>query len=309
MIRVLFAAGETEWTAYRPALETAFDEAGLSVELATAMEPDRVDYIVYAPDSAVTDFRPFRRLKAVLNLWAGVENVVGNETLRVPLCRMVEPGMTEDMAAYVAGQVLRHHLGLDAWLPGTPGLWVQTERPLPRDRKVGILGLGELGRACAVALAALGFDVAGWSRTPKEVPGIRCRSGPGGLSEVLGRSEILVLLVPLTPETGTLIDARALAAMPEGAVLINPGRGALIDDEALLAALDAGHLAHATLDVFREEPLPPDHPFWAHPGVTVTPHVAALTRVATASRVIAENLRRGEAGEALLHVVDRSAGY
>ncbi len=126
---------------------------------------------------------------------------------------------------------------------------------------------------------------------------------------MLATSEILVLLLPLTPATRNVIDARALALMPEGAVIVNPGRGALIDDEALLASLDAGHTGHATLDVFRTEPLPPDHPFWGHPRVTVTPHIAAETRPASAARVIAENIRRGEAGEPFLHLVDRNTGY
>jgi len=245
----------------------------------------------------------------VLNLWAGVENVVGNETLTVPLARMVDPGLTEGMVEWVTGHVLRHHLGIDANLAAQNGEWVKHVPPLARDRKVGILGLGELGRACGEALAFLKFDVAGWSRSPKSLPGIACHHGESGLRAVLGRSGILVLLLPLTADTENTLDAQAIASMPEGAVVLNPGRGALIDDAALLAGLDSGHLAQATLDVFRTEPLPPEHPFWAHPKVTVTPHIASDTRPPSASRVIAENVRRGEAGEPFLHVVDRDAGY
>jgi glyoxylate/hydroxypyruvate reductase len=129
------------------------------------------------------------------------------------------------------------------------------------------------------------------------------------LRQALSGAEIVVILLPKTPETENLLNAERLALLPKGAVIVNPGRGAIIDDDALLAALDAGQVGHATLDVFREEPLPPDHPFWAHARVTVTPHIAADTRAPSAARVIAENVRRGEAGEPFLHLVDRARGY
>jgi len=141
------------------------------------------------------------------------------------------------------------------------------------------------------------------------VAGLTCLSGPEGLDRALSTAAILVTLLPRTPGTENILDARTLALLPEGAVILNPGRGALIDDEALLAALDAGRVGHATLDVFRVEPLPGDHPYWTHPRVTVTPHIAADTRTASAARVVAENIRRGEAGEPFLHRVDRVRGY
>jgi len=169
--------------------------------------------------------------------------------------------------------------------------------------------LGELGQACARALAALNFPVTGWSRTPRDVPGLRCVHGAEGLAAALAEAQILVLLLPDTPQTRNLLDAAALARLPRGAVVLNPGRGTLIDDDALLAALDTGQVGHATLDVFRSEPLPPDHPFWAHPRVTVTPHIASETRCETAAEVISENIRRGEAGAPFLHLVDRARGY
>ncbi|MFN3281276.1 MAG: NAD(P)-dependent oxidoreductase, partial [Tabrizicola sp.] len=187
-----------------------------------------------------------------------------------------------------------------------PGhVWDPTGPPLARGRPVTILGMGALGSACAAALRALNFPVTGWSRTPK--PG--CLHGEDGLRQALATAQVLVLLLPRTPETEAILNAERLALLPKGAVILNPGRGALIDDAALLAALDAGHIAHATLDVFRIEPLPPDHPYWSHPRVTVTPHIAADTRASSAARVIAENIRRGEAGEPFLHLVDRARGY
>ena len=181
--------------------------------------------------------------------------------------------------------------------------------PLARDRRVTILGLGALGRACAWALSDFGFDVAGWSRSEKDMRGVTCLAGEAGLHKALARAQILVLLLPLTGETENLLDAAALARLPKGAVILNPGRGALIDDDALLGALDSGHLAHATLDVFRTEPLPVAHPFWVHPRVTVTPHIASETRPESASRVIVENIRRGEAGAPFMNLARRETGY
>lgn len=309
MLTVLFAAREDRWPAYRDPLPRAIAEAGVEARVVLSADPAEVDYVVYAPNGPVEDFRPFRRAKAVLNLWAGVEDVVGNDTLTQPLARMVDPALTEGMVEYVAGHVLRHHLGMDAHIRGLNGVWRQDVPPLARERTVGVLGLGELGAACAEALAALRFRVVGWSRRPKSVTGVICRSGEDGLERVLTDADILVLLLPLTRETENLLDVRRLKLLPDGAVVVNPGRGALIDDAALLAALDEGRLAHATLDVFREEPLPPGHPFWSHCRVTVTPHIASETRAESASRVIAENIRRSEAGEPLLYLVDRRAGY
>ncbi|WP_417742208.1 2-hydroxyacid dehydrogenase [Salipiger sp.] len=310
MTNILFAAGPALWAEYETALRTALDATGLDYRLVCEADPESVDYVVYAPASKLQDFTPYTRLKAVLNLWAGVEKITGNPTLTAPLARMVdEEGLTQGMVEYVTGHVLRHHLGMDAYISNPERAWRPVVPPLAGERPVGILGLGTLGLACAEALRGLGFPVTGWSRNPKTAPGITTLHGPDGLSGTLERAEILVLLLPDTPATRDLLDAERLAQLPRGAVIVNPGRGALIVDDALISALDSGQLAHATLDVFRTEPLPAEHPFWAHPKVTVTPHIASETRVPSASRVIAENIRRGEAGEPLLHLVDRDAGY
>lgn len=270
-----------------------------------------VRYIAFAPDGPVRDFSVFPNLRAVFSLWAGVERVVGNPTLTVPLTRMVDPGLTEGMLDYVTAEVLRYHIGLEAHREAQArGVWrAGTAPPLARERSVAVLGLGALGSAVAIRLAALGFRTLGWSRRARAVPGVETEAGPDRLAAVLAQAEILVTLLPATPDTDNLLDADRLACLPHGAALINPGRGSLIDEAALLAALDSGRVGHATLDVFRREPLPADHPFWRHPRVTITPHVAAATRPATAAPVVAENLRRAEAGLALLHPVDRTAGY
>jgi glyoxylate/hydroxypyruvate reductase A len=309
MLTVLFSAREALWVDYREPLPRALAEAGLDAEVVLDADPGSVDYIVFAPNGPVSDFTPYVRARAVLSLWAGVETVVGNRTLTQPLARMVDPALTEGMVEYVTGHVLRHHLGMDRYIHGLNGVWRQDVPPLARERSVAILGLGELGQACAEALARLNFRVLGWSRRQRTIPGVLCRSGHPGLLDTLAEAEILVLLLPLTHETEGLMDADRLGRLPEGAVIVNPGRGALIDEPALIAALDKGDLAHATLDVFRTEPLPADHPFWSHPKVTVTPHIASETRPASASRVIAENIRRSQEGEPLLYLVDRAAGY
>ena len=309
-LTLLFAAGPDRFTEYEPHLRAALAACGLAdATLTESAPPETVDAIIYAPGSAVQDFRPFTRCKAVLNLWAGVERIAPNPTLTQPLCRMVDPALTQGMVEYVTGHVLRHHLGMDAHIHARPGAWDPVEPPLAHERRVGILGMGELGRACADALRALRFDVQGWARSPREGGAVMLHHGADGLAALLARSEILVTLLPHTPGTENLLNAGTLALLPRGAVIINPGRGALIDDDALLAALDRGQLAHATLDVFRTEPLPDAHPFWTHPRVTVTPHIAATTRAATASQVIAENVARMVAGQPLLHLVDRARGY
>ncbi|MBC2837028.1 2-hydroxyacid dehydrogenase [Paragemmobacter straminiformis] len=309
MLTVLFAAAPALWDEYRPSLLAAFDAAGLKARLVTEAAPETVDYIVYAPSSSLQDFTPYTRCKAVLSLWAGVERVVDNATLTQPLCRMVDPALTEGMVEWVTGHTLRHHLGMDRHIVNPARLWDPTCPPLARERPVAMLGMGELGTACARALRALNFPVTGWSRSPKTVAGIPCLHGDDGLAEALRGAAIVVTLLPKTAETENLLNAARLSLLPEGAVILNPGRGAIIDDDALLAALDAGRIGHATLDVFRVEPLPQDHPYWSHPRVTVTPHIAADTRPASSSHVIAANIRRAEAGEPLLNQVDRRRGY
>jgi glyoxylate/hydroxypyruvate reductase A len=293
-------------------LAQALAEAGIDAVLTDrADDPAAVDYIVFSPGGTISDFTPYVRTKAVMNLWAGVERIVGNATLTQPLTRMVDPAMTDSMVEYVTAHVLRHHLGIDTYIHGTQGDWAGNlaSVPLARERKVTILGMGELGQAAARALIPFGFRLRGWSRTPRDVPGVQTFSGDGGLDAALAGAEIVVTLLPRTPATENTLDARRLALLARGAFVINPGRGTLIDDAALLAALDGGQVAHATLDVFRVEPLPPDHPFWHHPRVTVTPHIAAQTRPDTSSQVLVENIRRGEAGLPFLHLVDRARGY
>ncbi|MBU2867102.1 2-hydroxyacid dehydrogenase [Pacificibacter marinus] len=308
-VNILFSAQDDLWGAYKDELPAALSAQGVTAQINPDMPAAQTDYIVYAPNPALTNFAPFTRTKAVLSLWAGVETIVGNATLTQPLCRMVDEGLELGMTEWVVGHVMRHHLGMDRYIHGLKGLWDQTTPPLARDRRVTVLGLGMLGGAAATALASLGFNVTGWSRSPKDIKGVTCLHGVNGLKHALQSAEICVLLLPNTIETENTLNAETLALMPRGAVILNPGRGVLIDDSALLASLESGQIGHATLDVFRIEPLPETHVFWQHPNITVTPHIAADTRPKSASQVIAENIKRSETGQPLLHLVDRTAGY
>ncbi len=309
MLNILFAGRSDRWTEYETPLREAFEQAGLKTCLAPDMPAEQVDYIVYAPNGPVQDFKPFSRAKAVLSLWAGVERVVNNPTLNIPLTRMVDTGLERGMVEWVTGHVLRYHLGMDRHIVNPVHVWDPVVPPLAQDRPITILGLGTLGQACAKALVDLHFPVTGWSRSPKRIEDIRCLSGEADFAKSLQTAQIVVLLLPDTPQTENVLNHQSLRLLPKGSYVINPGRGPLIDDNALLSALDSGQIAHATLDVFREEPLPKDHPYWAHPNVTVTPHIAAETRPSSSARIIAENIRRNETDEPMLYLVDRNAGY
>ena len=308
MINILFSARTELWPTYRDLLRDAFADQGLDVHLSNDLPPKDVDYIIFAPNPRLTDFTPYVRCRAVFSLWAGVDTIVQNETLTMPLCRLEDPGLTQGMVEWVTGHVLRHHLGMDRQILNQNGVWDPVAPPLAADRPITVLGMGVLGAACAQSLASIGFPVTGWSRTPKNVDGVTCVHS-NDPSDALHGAQGVVLLLPATPQTEGVLNENALNAMAKGAFVINPGRGALIDDAALLNALDSGQIGHATLDAFRIEPLPADDPYWAHPQVTVTPHIASETRPATAAQQIAANVKRAETGAPLMNLVDRTRGY
>ena len=309
MINIFFAAHPELFPLYETHLKRFLKKEGILANLATHFTPMDVDYIIYAPNSKVQDLTPYTRCKAVLNLWAGVETIVGNKTLTQPLCRMVDSGLQQGMNEWVTGHTLRYHLGMDKHIVNPKKVWDETHPCLAQDRPITILGIGALGTACGKTLNSLGFPVTGWSRLPKTVQGITCHHGPEGLRRALKAAQILILLLPDTPQTKNVLNAQTLAQMPKGSVILNPGRGPLIDDNALVAALQEGHISAACLDVFRVEPLPQDHPYWSLKNVTVTPHIASGTRVVTAAEVVVDNIARGEQGLQFLHLVDRATGY
>lgn len=308
-IKILFSANDENWKRYKAPLQDALDDKSLDYELGTNITPSEVDFIIYAPSSALQDFSPYTKLKAVLNLWAGVEGVTNNKTLNVPLARMVDSGLTDGMVEWVTGHTLRHHLGIDKHIHGQDGIWRSYVPPLAKDRIITILGLGTLGTACGIALKRLGFNVRGWSRREKRVDGIICFYGDDQVDSSLMDADIVVLLLPDTPLTQNILNQHTLNLLKRGAFVLNPGRGPLIDDDALLAALETGQIEHATLDVFRIEPLPQNHQYWSNNKVTVIPHKASETRPKTASQVIAMNIERAENGQELLYLVDRENGY
>jgi glyoxylate/hydroxypyruvate reductase A len=251
-------------------------------------------------------------LRMVFSLGAGVERLLDHAELPpgIPLVRMVDPSLGRDMTIFVVMQALRYHRRMpEIERNQRARIWSEVDAPMAEERRIGILGFGELGRLCAESLKSFGFDIAVWSRSPREAPGLRSFAGAEELPAFLSRSEILVCLLPLTPETAGILNGKTFAQMPRGACLINVGRGGHLVEADLLAALASGQIAEATLDVFAEEPLPDDHPFWGHARITVTPHIAALTQPRTAVAMIAENIRRSGEGQPPLHQVDRSRGY
>jgi glyoxylate/hydroxypyruvate reductase A len=253
----------------------------------------------------------FPNLRFVASMSVGVEHLLEDPQLPdVPLVRSVNSQRSATMAQYVLLHVLRYLRRMpDYEAQQQAKVWQRLPYRDAKDMRVGIMGLGSLGLAAAQQLSQCGFNVAGWTRTPHSHDGIANFIGREGFFPFLARSDILVCQLPLTAETQDIIDARALAALPRGAYVINTGRGEHLVEEDLLAALDSGHIAGATLDVFREEPLPADHPFWIHPKVTVTPHNSCDGRAAHGAITIADNIRRAREGRPLVNLVNRAAGY
>jgi glyoxylate/hydroxypyruvate reductase A len=253
----------------------------------------------------------FPNLKVIFSLAAGIDHLMSDPDLPdVPIVRMVEPTLTAGVAEYVTLHVLRHHKDQRRFEEQQKArVWQEYFAPPAWTRRVGILGLGEIGREAARMLTAVKFDVAGWSRTPKDVDGVTSFHGQDQFDEFLARTDILVCILPKTAATEGILNAALFAKLPRGASLINAGRGDQLVEQDLIDALDSGQISEATLDVFRAEPLPPDHPFWRHPKITVTPHSGGDPFADSAARVVAENIQRFRRGEKLPNLFDRKAGY
>lgn len=265
--------------------------------------------VVWSPPQALFDDQP--GLKAVFNMGAGVDALM---KLRVPpqtlLVRLDDAGMSVQMAEYACHAVIRHFRELDAYEADTrAGRWSYRKPRLRSQFPVGVLGLGVLGARVAQALQSFEFPVNGWSRTPKALDGVHCFSGAAGLDDFLAASRFLVCLLPLTPDTQGILNRANLSRLQAGGYLINVARGGHLVDDDLIALLDSGHLAGATLDVFRQEPLPSDHLFWQHPKITLTPHTSARTLRDESIGQIAGKIRALSQGLPVAGVVDRSRGY
>jgi len=274
-------------------------------------DPQAVEVVVVGhPDAPLLP--RLARVRLIVSLRAGVDDLLAVPGVdpAIPIVRAQEETGDRMIDLYVLMHVLRHHRELPAFADAQARrAWINRPVKLAEERRVGFMGLGVIGLSAARTVRDAGFRVAAWTRTPRTEPGIESFAGRDALLPFLARTEILVNLLAVTPETMNIIGGRTLAALLQGASVINIGLGEHVDDEALIAALDSGHLAHATLDVFRIEPLPADHPFWAHPRITVMPHASRRPRAAAIIPRVVENIRRLRAGEALLQRVDRTRGY
>jgi len=251
-------------------------------------------------------------VKAIFLMGAGADAVLkfGDTLPKVPLVRLGDAGMAVQMAEYVAYATLRYFRRFDEYEEqARHGLWA----PLPvhekKDFTVGVMGLGKLGLRVVETMRSFGFPVRGWSRMPKDLPGVECFAGMASLDDFLSGTRVLVSLLPLTAETNNLLDRRRLATLPKGAYLINVARGAQVAEPDLLTLIRSGHIAGATLDVFRNEPLPAPHPFWEEPRITITPHISALTVREEAVRQIIDKIAAFEADRPVADIVDRQLGY
>ena len=307
-MKLLLQSAETAGGAWRDALTAALPEA--EIALWPQRCPDADYLLVWQPPPEVLGH--VRCVRAIFNIGAGVEALLAAPLLPddVPVVRLEDAGMAEQMAEYATLAVLRAWRESDAYAAQQrEGRWQKRPRMSKQAFGVGLLGLGVLGSKVAVALAPFGFPLAGHSRERKSIPGVESFAGDAELPAFLARSRVLVCMLPSTPATRNLLDRTRLAALPRGAHLVNVARGDIVVDADLLALLDEGHLESATLDVFRSEPLPQEHPFWHHPRIVVTPHVSALTLLPETVAQIVAKIRRLERGEPVSGVVDRARGY
>ncbi len=300
-------AGTADWLAH---LKEAMPEETIHT-VWTDYDPMDIDIavIVQPPPGSLAHLP---NLVWIHSLWAGVETILADETIPpdIPIVRLQDPHMADTIAEAAA----MHVLALHRKMPGYRMLqqqhtWKDLGYTETSETRIGILGLGLMGSAAARVIAMLGFQVMGWSRSTKVIENVQSFAGERGLADMVSKSNILVNLLPLTPETRGIMNQELFAMLPPNANVVNLGRGPHVDDDALLEALDTGRVAHAALDVFQKEPLPSDHPFWDHPSITITPHVAAPTGRLTGSRIVATNVRRYRTEGIIPEAVDRRLSY
>lgn len=303
------ASDQQAWLA---ALQQSLPETYTVLPIAALTPQQQIEAevaIVANPNPA--DLMALPNLKWVQSLWAGVEAlVVDTQGASFALVRMTDPQLAKTMAEAVLAWTLYLHRDMPRYrMQQTARLWQPHPCRLPQDRTVGILGLGKLGTAAAQTLSQQGFRVCGWKRSPANITGVTTFHGPSGLFDMLQQTHILVCLLPLTPSTYGLLNRQTLGMLTKGAALINFGRGPIVDTDALIDLLNQGQLSHGVLDVFNEEPLPPQSPLWTHPSITVLPHISALTHKPTAAKIVADNITEFFQTGKIPASVDRQLGY
>ncbi|WP_137895303.1 glyoxylate/hydroxypyruvate reductase A [Ramlibacter sp. 2FC] len=306
-MKITFCCTDTKAEPWLAGLRAALPEALVELWQPGAAPADYA--VVWAPPQAFLDEQP--QLKALFNIGAGVDALM---LLRLPpgaqVVRLDDAGMSVQMAEYVCHAVIRHFREFDGYEADVKqGKWSYRKPRARADFPVGVMGLGVLGERVARALRVFEFPVMGWSRSPKALDDVRCFAGPAQFDDFLAASRVLVNLLPLTPETEGILNRATLSRLKPGGYLINVARGAHLVDEDLIALLDSGQLAGATLDVFRTEPLPAGHPFWTHPKITVTPHTSARTLREESIAQIAGKIATLERGEPIAGIVDPARGY
>ena len=308
----IFVSTGSKTTKYKKILEKEIKTQNLGYNIIEDLSRNsEVNAIIYSDESEISDFSIFPDDAVIFSIFAGVEKTLLNKSIRQPLVRLIDFEMTECMAEWCAAHVLRYHLDLDEYIKPEKNEWkpYSTERMLANQVHIGILGLGILGTATANKLRKLDFNVTGWSTTEKNLSEIKSLVGLNGLAKILSNSDYLILLLPLTQETKNIINSDSLKMVKTGAILLNAGRGGLIEDNDLLEALDSGKLSRCTLDVFNEEPLPKEHPFWFHDKVTVTPHISAPTRLQSSIKSILKNIDRIKKGLQPIGLVQKERFY
>lgn len=254
----------------------------------------------------------FPNLRCAIQLGHGVDGLLQSGAIpaHVPVVRLVDATITAQLTSHALAAVLRYHCKIEQYDElKRQRVWRRLGTRNPSETRVGILGLGNLGRNLAHKLRFLGFAVCGWSRTAKDIEGVETFSGPAGLRQLLGTSDVVLCVLPLAQGTRHILNREAFAAMKPGSFVINLGRGGLLNQDDLLAALASGRVSGAYLDVFDPEPLPAEHPFWSCPQITMTPHASSETRPASCIQQIVQNLVRLKAGSPLLNVIDKDRGY
>lgn len=274
-------------------------------------DPKDIEYaLVWDPPAGLLASLP--NLKAIFSLGAGVDHIFKDPQLprHVPIVRLIDTRLTAQMVEYAMLYALYFHRAIPTYeAQQKTKTWKESPLKLISERRVGVMGIGEIGSVAAKALVGMGFDVAGWSRTPKTIEGVKTFAGADGLAPFLARTDILICILPLTAETTDILDAKLFASMPQGSYVINIGRGKQLVEEDLVKALDSGHIAGAALDVFRTEPLPQESPLWSHPKVVVTPHIAAMTDPRSSVVQVVANIKRIRLGQAPTNTIDTSVGY